>query len=61
MRKTELLHRQPVLSPILKPATKPSLPVSPSPGRGPAAIGGPALPTARNSPVLNGTGMKHKP
>ncbi len=30
-------------------------------GPGPASLGGPALPSARNAPVINGTAMKRKP
>jgi hypothetical protein len=30
-------------------------------GPGPAILGGPALSSARNTAVINGTGMKHKP
>jgi len=55
------LRSQSGLSPILRPATRPSLPVAPSPGRGPAALGGPTFSPAKNSGVLNGTGMNHKP
>jgi hypothetical protein len=61
VKKPELLHTQSGLSPILRPATRPSLPVAPSPGRGLAALGGPTFPPAKNSGVLNGTGMNHKP
>jgi hypothetical protein len=61
VKKPEPLHTQSGLSPILRPATSPSLPVAPSPGRGQAALGGPTFLPAKNSGVVNGTGMNHKP
>ncbi len=61
VKKPEPLHTQSALSPILRPATRPSLPVAPSPGRSPAALGGPTFLPMKNSGALNGTGMNHKP
>jgi hypothetical protein len=37
-----------------------SNPVVPHRGPGPALLGGPALSSARNAAVINGTGMKHR-
>jgi len=60
-QRTESLHTQTVLSPILKPLAKPSLPVEQSAAHGTAAIGGPSFSPARNSGVLNGSAIRHKP
>ncbi len=60
-KKPEPLHRQTAPSPVFKPAIRPSLPVAPSPSRGPVAVGGTMFSSAKTSGVLNGSAIKHKP
>jgi hypothetical protein len=60
-KRIERERSQPVGRPVIRPATAPLLPLAPSRAVTPARIGGPAASNAKNTGVIDGTGMKHKP
>jgi hypothetical protein len=49
------------VSPLSRPFSVPALPMVATRKPGAAALGGPAITSAKNNGVLNGTGMAHKP